>query len=164
MIRLLVFDVDGCLTNGAITYSNDGNEYKSFNVKDGLAIVSWIKLGHKCAIITGRNSKIVEKRAKELGISYLYQGVKNKIEKLDEILVDEKLTYENVAAIGDDLNDYGMLKNVAWSFTPNDANGFIKERVDTILNTNGGDGAVREMIEKILQKEGKIEEFIKLWL
>ena len=164
MIKLLVFDVDGCMTNGAITYSDDGREYKSFNVKDGLAIATWIKMGLKCAIITGRSSNIVEKRAKELGINYLFQGVKRKIEKLDEILKSEGLTYKNIAAIGDDLNDYDMLKNAGWSFTPNDGNYFIKDAVDTVLNAKGGEGAIREMIEIILNKDNKIGEFREIWL
>ncbi len=164
MIKLLVFDVDGCMTNGAITYSNDGNEYKNFNVKDGLAIATCMKMGYKSAIITGRESKIVQKRAKELGVTYLFQSVKNKIEKLDEILDVESLTYANVAAIGDDINDYQMLKNSAWSFTPNDGSHLILDAVDTVLNSKGGEGAIREMIEKILEKEGKTEEFLRLWL
>ncbi len=164
MIKLLVFDVDGCMTNVAITYSNDGNEYKSFNVKDGLAIVSWMKMGGKSAIITGRESKIVEKRANELGISYFFQKVTKKIEKLDDILKKEELNYSNVAVIGDDLNDYEMLKCAGWSFVPNDGSHFVKEIADTILDAKGGDGAIREMIEKILKKENRIEELVKLWL
>ena len=164
MIKLLVFDVDGCMTNGAITYSNDGNEYKTFNVKDGLAIASWMMLGYKSAIITGRESKIVEKRAKELGISYLFQKSNKKIKILDEILKKENLTYENIAVIGDDLNDYDMLKCAGWSFTPKDGSHFVKSIVDTVLHTKGGEGAIREMIENILEKENKIEEFKKLWL
>jgi len=164
MIKLLVFDVDGCMTHGDMTYSNDGNEYKSFNVKDGLAIASWNKMGAKSAIITGRESKIVEKRANELGISYFFQKVNKKIDKLNEILKKEKLDYSNVAVIGDDLNDYEMLKCAGWSFSPNDGSHFVKEVVDTILDTKGGDGAIREMIEKILKRENRTEEFIKLWL
>ncbi len=164
MIKLLVFDVDGCMTDGSITYSSSDDEYKSFNVKDGLAIASWIKMGGKCAIITGRSSKIVERRAKELGINYLFQGVKSKIEKLDEIVEKEGLDYNDVAAIGDDLNDFGMLKKVALSFTPNDGSHFVKKIVHTVLDANGGKGAIREMIERILTKENRVEELEKLWL
>ncbi len=164
MIELLVFDVDGCMTNGAITYSNDGNEYKSFNVKDGLAIASWMKLGRKSAIITGRESKIVEKRAKELGISYLFQKTNKKIKILDGILKKEKLSYADIAVIGDDLNDYDMLKSAGWSFTPKDGSHFVRNIVDTVLEHKGGEGAIREMIEKILEKENKMEDFVKLWL
>lgn len=87
MIELIVLDVDGTLTDGKITYLNNGEETKSFDVRDGLAIAVWTKsFVKKAAIITGRNSSIVEKRAKELNITYLYQGIKNKQEILEEIL------------------------------------------------------------------------------
>ena len=81
-----------------------------------------------------------------------------------QILKEENLTWDNVAAIGDDLNDFNMLKSVAWSFTPNDGVPYIKENVNTVLKANGGKGAVREMIDLIVQKEGLEEEFLKLWL
>lgn len=163
MIELLVLDVDGCMTDGGIIYSNNAEESKVFNVKDGLAIATWIKLGKKVAIITGRSSKIVEIRAKELGVNFLFQGVNNKKERLDKILESENLTYENVAAIGDDLNDVGLLKCVAWSFAPQDSNHFAKDIVDTVLQANGGRGAVREMIECIISKENMTEDFVKQW-
>ena len=163
MIKLLVFDVDGCLTDGSIIYGSNKDEYKAFNVKDGLAIASWSRLGFKSAIITGRNSKVVERRANELGITHLHQGIKDKKTLLEEILKEENLTWENVAAIGDDLNDIGMLKSVGWSFTPNDGVSLIQKSVKTVLKTDGGRGAVREMIDMIVEYEGLEEEFLKLW-
>ncbi len=163
MIKLLVFDVDGCLTDGSIIYGSNNDEYKAFNVKDGLAIASWNRLGLKSAIITGRNSKVVERRACELNITHLHQGIKDKRTLLEEILKKENLTWENVAAIGDDLNDFAMLKSVGWSFTPNDGVSLIKQSVKTVLKTNGGKGAVREMINIIIKKEGLEKEFLKLW-
>lgn len=164
MIKLVVFDVDGCLTDGSIIYGSSQNEYKLFNVKDGLAIASWSRLGLKSAIITGRNSKIVERRAKELNVTYLYQGIKDKKTLLAKILKEENLALENVAALGDDLNDYQMLKDIGWSFAPSDAVDFIKNSVKTVLSKNGGRGAAREMIDMIVKKEGLEEEFLKLWL
>ena len=86
MIKLIVLDVDGCLTNGEIVYSSDGVETKNFNVKDGLAISSWIKIGYYVAIITGRDSTIVERRAKELGIKYLFQGINDKEKVLQDLM------------------------------------------------------------------------------
>lgn len=163
MIKFLVFDVDGCLTDGSIIYGSNSDEYKAFNVKDGLAIASWNRLGLKSAIITGRNSKVVERRAKELGITHLHQGIKDKKALLEEILKEEGLGWESVAAIGDDLNDFGMLSCAGWSFTPNDGVKDIKEIVKTVLHVKGGDGAVREMIDMIVEKEGLKEEFLKLW-
>ncbi len=163
MIELLVFDVDGCLSDGKIIYTSLGEELKSFNVKDGLAVTSWHRLGKKSAIITGRESEIVARRAKELGISYLFQKVHNKDEVLEYILKKESIEFKNVAAIGDDLNDYKMLKKVGWSFTPKNGSRFIKDIADTVLTKNGGEGAVREMIELICERENLTEEFLKLW-
>jgi len=164
MIELLVLDVDGCLSDGKITYDANGLESKSFNVKDGLAITTWIKMGKKVAIITGRHSPIVEKRAKELGITHLYQNIKNKQAQLSKLLNELNLDYTNVASIGDDLNDYHMLKNSKLSFTPENGAKQLKKIVDITLDTKGGEGAVREMIEYILEKENLQEEFLNIWL
>lgn len=163
MIELLVFDVDGCLTNGQITYTEDGSEIKAFSVKDGLAISSWVRLGKKAAIITGRRSKIVERRAKELGISYLFQGIKNKLEILDDIRKKEKLEFSQISAIGDDLNDYRMLEAVGKSYSPADGSEYIREFCDVVLYNTGGNGAVREMIENIIKDDGLEEEYLKIW-
>ena len=163
MIELLVFDVDGCLTDGGIMYTNSGEEIKKFNVKDGLAIASWIRLGKKAAIITGRESKIIEKRAKELMITHIRQGVKQKSKVLEEILKEEGLNFDNVAIIGDDLNDISMLKKVKHSFTPANGVDYVKNIVDTVLSSKGGDGAVREMIDIVIEKEGLTEELLALW-
>ncbi len=163
MIELLVFDVDGCLTNGQITYTEDGSEIKAFSVKDGLAISSWIRLGKKAAIITGRRSKIVERRAKELGITYLFQGIKNKLEILDDIRKKENLEFSQISAIGDDLNDYRMLEAVGKSYTPADGSEYIRNLCDGVLYNSGGNGAVREMIENIIKDDGLEEEYLKIW-
>jgi 3-deoxy-D-manno-octulosonate 8-phosphate phosphatase (KDO 8-P phosphatase) len=164
LIELLVLDVDGCLTDGKIVYSSNNREIKSFNVKDGLAISTWIQMGKHVAIITGRESTIVEKRAKELKIQYLFQGVKNKLAILDELVSSLGLTYSEVAAIGDDLNDYKMLQKVALSFTPKDGVDDIIDIVDITLKSSGGDGAVREMIDCIIDKYDLKESFLQNWL
>jgi len=162
MIELLILDVDGTMTDGKITYSNSGEEFKSFCVKDGLAIATWLRLGKKVALITGRESKIVENRVKELGITYLYQKCNNKVQKVEEILDKEGLSWESVASIGDDLNDYAMLQKAKLGFTP--ANG--SHLLDSVirLQNRGGDGAIREMIEYILKEQNQLEDFIKVWV
>ena len=162
-IELIVLDVDGTMTNGRISYSESGDEIKSFNVKDGLGIVSWMRLGRKVAIITGRKSAIVDKRAKELGIEYCYQGIKDKKTKLAELLSKLNLTYDQVATIGDDLNDYTMIKSAGISFVPNDAVSSVEKIATVVLRSRGGDGAVREMIEYLIEKEGLDKEFEKIW-
>lgn len=163
-IELVVLDVDGTMTNSHITYSENGDEIKAFNVKDGLAIAAWRRLGKQVAIITGRKSKIVERRAKELHIEYFYQGVENKREVLDSILAKLDLTMENVAAIGDDLNDLSMLRAAGIAFVPSDASSYVDKEADIILSKRGGDGAVREMIEKLIREEGLEEKYLALWV
>jgi len=163
-IELIVLDVDGTMTDSHITYSEKGDEIKSFNVKDGLAIASWRKLGRQVAIITGRSSDIVARRAKELRIEHFYQGVDNKKEVLDDLLDKLDLKMENVAAIGDDLNDLIMLKAAKISFVPRDASAYVDKIATVILTKKGGDGAVREMIEYLIKKEGLEEKYLDLWV
>ena len=164
MIELIVLDVDGTLTDGKIIYTSNGDEIKNFDVKDGLAIASWTKkLNKKVAIITGRKSKLVENRAKELGVTHIYQGVDNKDEILENILTQENLTWAQTAGIGDDLNDLKMLNKVGLSFCVADAVDDIKELTDVICSKNGGYGAVREMIEHILKTDGQ-KELKELWV
>jgi len=162
-IELIVLDVDGTMTDSRITYSENGDEIKSFNVKDGLAIASWRKLGKQVAIITGRSSQIVARRAKELHIEHFYQGIHNKKEVLESLLVKLDLTMENVAAIGDDLNDLQMLKAAEISFVPRDASAYVDKIADVILTKTGGDGAVREMIENLIVQEGLEQKYLELW-
>ncbi len=164
MIELIVLDVDGCMTDGRIIYTAEGDEIKAFNVKDGFAIVNWIALGRRAAIITGRSSKIVERRAKELGIKHFYQGVKDKLARLEALCDELGITLEQVAVIGDDLNDYRMLKACGHSFVPNDAMHRVVEIADTVLSRKGGEGAVREMIELLILREGLEEEYLSKWL
>ena len=162
-IELIVLDVDGTMTDSRITYSENGDEIKSFNVKDGLAIASWRKLGKQVAIITGRSSKIVARRAKELHIEHFHQGIHNKKEVLEALLEKLNLTMDNVAAIGDDLNDLQMLKAANISFVPRDASAYVDKIASVILTKKGGDGAVREMVEYLIIKEGLEDMYLKLW-
>jgi len=162
-IELIVLDVDGTMTDSRITYTESDSEIKAFNVKDGLAIVSWMRLGKKAAIITGRESKIVERRAKELHIEHFYQGCDDKLTKLRELVEMLGISMENVAVIGDDLNDYQMLEAAQISFVPRDASQYVDKIASVILTQKGGSGAVREMIEYLIKKEGLEEKFLDLW-
>ncbi len=163
MIRLVVLDVDGCLSDGKIVYDASGCESKSFNVKDGLAIKSYMQLGYRVAIITGRDSTIVQKRAAELGIEHLYQGVKDKATILKSLCATLKIDLCEVAAIGDDLNDAKMLQIVGRSFAPKDAASYILQHSDVVLDRVGGDACVRQMIELILRESGEYDKFVALW-
>lgn len=148
-------DVDGTLTDGKIYMGSDGEVCKSFNVKDGYGIHDILMpSGIIPVVITGRVSKIVENRCKELGISAYYQGVSDKIKKVDEILSQTNCNYSNIAYIGDDINDLCCMKAVKDAGgiigCPFDAMQKIMEIADFVSNKRGGDGAVREFIEWIL--------------
>ncbi len=164
MIKLLVLDVDGCLTDGSLTYSAEWIESKTFNVKDGLGISTWIKMGNHVAIITGRKSKIVQKRAEELGVQHLYQGINDKERVLKEIVEKLDISFDEVAVIGDDLNDFHMLRLAGKSFTPNNGVNEIKEIVDTVLSKKGGEGAVREMIDILVDENSQRDVFLSVWI
>lgn len=153
-IKIIILDVDGTMTDGKITYDNNGTETKSFNVKDGMAIAQAIKYGIKVAIITGRTSKVVEHRATELGILDIYQGVGNKIATLDELLEKYDYTYENVAYMGDDINDIPAMMRADYVGITADAVSEIEEFAHFKSRYNGGYGAVREFIEIILKANG----------
>lgn len=161
MIEIIFLDVDGSLTDGGIYKTNSGDEFKKFDVKDGFGIQEWLRIGKKIAIITGKSSKIVENRAKELKIPYFFQGVKDKFQKAREILELENLDFSNAAAIGDDLNDMKLLNVVKISFKPADALSSVK--ADITLSKNGGNGAVREMIEILVDRENLRDEWNKNW-
>ena len=163
MIKLIVLDVDGCLTDGKLTFDSQGIESKSFNVKDGLGITTWLKIGNEVAIITGKTSPMVEKRAKDLGIKHVYQGIKDKKTVFDKLLKSLSIEPYEVASIGDDLNDYEMLNTTGRSFTPQNGVDDIKVIVNTVLKKSGGDGAVREMIDIIVEENDQKEQFIGVW-
>ena len=161
MIKLVLLDVDGTLTDGGIYRGNNGEELKRFNVKDGYAIVNAQKLGIEFGIITGRKSELVEIRVKELKIKYLYQGISEKTVILEEIIKKDSLSKEEIAYMGDDLNDLLIMKQVGLSGTPKDAVDEVIQVADFVSKKNGGSGAVREFIEHILKKDGKWEIFLK---
>ena len=159
-IKLLILDCDGVLSDGKVIYGDNEIELKSFSAKDGLGIRMLSFSEIKVAIITGRESQALIRRCKDLRIEYLFQKVRNKLAKVQEILKELKLTWQNVAYMGDDWNDYPALKKTYFSAVPNDANEDIKTKVDFIANSKGGEGAVREFIDFILKKQGKYEKAV----
>ncbi len=161
MIKLVLLDVDGTLTDGGIYRGNNGEELKRFNVKDGYAIVNAQKLGIEFGIITGRKSELVEIRSNELKIKYLYQGISEKTVILEEIMQKTGLKKEEIAYMGDDLNDILVMKQSGLTGAPKDAADEVIQIVDFVSEKNGGSGAVREFVEYILKKDGKWETFLK---
>lgn len=150
-LKILVMDVDGTLTDGKLHFSNSGELFKTFSVKDGVAIKKLYKNNVVPAIITGRYSKIVKLRALELGISEIYQKITNKLEVINTLCIKYNAKLENVGFIGDDLNDLHALTKVGFKFTVNDAAKEIKMIADYISPKNGGDGAVRDIIDNYLK-------------
>ena len=149
-IKLLVMDVDGTLTDGKIYMGENGEVMKAFNVKDGYAIAHMLpEMGIIPVIITGRKSKIVENRAKELGITELYQRVGNKLAQLKIVAEKYNATPEEIAYIGDDLNDLECIEFCGVTACPVDAVEKVKKTVNLVCNKKAGEGAVRDFIENI---------------
>jgi len=160
-IRCLVLDVDGVLTKGEITYTSSGEELKTFHAKDGMGLAIAHAMGLQTAIITGRTSPIVERRAKELKISHVQMGSHNKSAGLQVVLDTLQVEPQEVAYMGDDLNDLGVMSRVGLAMTPQDGVPEIKDIAHYICQANGGEGAVREAIEYILKREGLWEEAVR---
>jgi 3-deoxy-D-manno-octulosonate 8-phosphate phosphatase, yrbI family len=160
-IRCLVLDVDGVLTKGDITYTSSGEELKTFHAKDGMGLAIAHSMGLQTAIITGRTSPIVERRAKELNISHIQMGSHNKSVGLQVVLDTLQLEAHEVAYMGDDLNDLGVMSRVGLAMTPQDGVAEIKDIAHYICQANGGEGAVREAVEYILKREGLWEEAVR---
>ncbi len=154
-VELLVLDVDGVLTDGRIVYTTDGQQILSFHVHDGLGIKLLADCGVKIAIISARKSSALEKRASELKIDFLYQGVSDKVACLRGLLELLQIPPEKVAAIGDDLVDLPVLKFVGLPVIVKDAAPGMSDHVDYITERSGGTGAVREVCELILKAKKK---------
>jgi len=163
-IKWILMDVDGTLTDGTLLILPDGEELKSYNVRDGLGILLAHLAGIKTGIITGKISKSLEKRAEKLRIVELHQGILDKKTVLHEILDKNSIDAEEVAYIGDDLGDLEVIKSVGFAAAVADAHPEIKKHSHFICNIPGGRGAVREFIEFILSSQDKwktVQENIK---
>lgn len=160
-IKLLLTDVDGVLTDGKIIYDSDGRELKFFHVRDGHGIKLLVRHGVEVGIITGRNSNIVDKRAKELGISYVVQNAINKRDIIDEVLKEGKYNSQEICYIGDDIVDLPVFKRVGFRITVPDAPVEVRNEADYITLNYAGHGAVREVCEIILKAKGLWQKIIE---
>ena len=149
-IRLLVMDVDGVMTDGKITYTSDGQELKSFNIKDGLGIKRAQASGIETAISTGRTSPMVERPARELGIAHLVQGREDKLAALSDLVDQMNLSLDQVAYIGDDLPDLTAIESVKLGACPADAATEVKSKANWVSTRSGGDGCVRELCDLLV--------------
>jgi len=159
-IELLVLDVDGVLTDGGIIYSDNDTEIKKFHVRDGSGLALWRKVGKRAAIITGRRSKVVAVRAAELGIDPVLQGTPDKLAGLRQILADTAFRPEQIAYVGDDLPDVPVLRHVGLAVAVADACPEARAEAQLVTQRPGGGGAVREIIEVILQCQGQWQRLV----
>ncbi len=153
-IDLLVLDVDGVLTAGGIVLGSDEAELKQFHVRDGLGLAVWHRAGKRSAIITGRMARMVERRAAEVGIVHVQQGRQDKLPALQDLLAQLGLPFESAAYVGDDLPDVPCLRRVGLAVAVADACAEARAAAHYITRAPGGDGAVREAIERILRCQG----------
>jgi 3-deoxy-D-manno-octulosonate 8-phosphate phosphatase (KDO 8-P phosphatase) len=154
-IKLLVFDVDGVLTDGTIVVHGDGSESKAFNIKDGAAIVWAQRAGLNIALLSARSADATAVRAAQLGISTIVQGSANKIAGFEQILAGAGLTAGEVGYMGDDLQDLPVLRRAGFSAAPADASPEVRAAVQWVSASGGGRGAVRECIEHVLRAQGQ---------
>jgi len=159
-VRVLILDVDGVLTDGRIIISDDGQETKGFNVRDGHGLKMIKRIGIEVIFLTGRKSRVVEHRARELGVERVYQGILDKRAAFEDLVAQGGMTPGQVAYMGDDIVDLPVLRRVGFSATVSDAHDEVLKAVDLVTVNPGGRGAVREICEIIIRAQGKWDEIM----
>jgi len=163
-IKLVIFDIDGVLTDGSLFIGDDGQEYKAFNSKDGHGMRMLQDAGVEIAVITGRVSNVVEHRVKDLGIKHVYQGKREKLPAFEELLQKVKLMPEQVAYVGDDVVDLPVMTKVGLAICVQDGHPFVKKHAHWITEHGGGRGAGRDVCEMILQARGVLDSVLESYL
>lgn len=153
-IQLLLLDVDGVLTDGGILFNDDGSETKIFNVKDGLGLKLVMETGIKVGVVTGRKSQALQHRCSDLGIQYIFEGVRDKAKMFEKIIQQTEIAADRTAYIGDDLPDLALMRLVGLSIAVADAHELVRRKADWTTSAAGGGGAVREVCETILKARG----------
>ena len=163
-IKLVLTDIDGVWTDGGMYYDQTGNELKKFNTTDSAGVIFLRLLDIPLGIITGENTPIVKRRAEKLKIKHLYMGIINKLEVAEKLCAELNISLEEVAYAGDDLNDALLLKAVGFSAIPANAPTYMERYSQRRLTKKGGEGAFREFVELILQKENLLDTAIEKYL
>ncbi|MDC9715603.1 MAG: 3-deoxy-manno-octulosonate-8-phosphatase KdsC [Gammaproteobacteria bacterium] len=163
-IKLVIFDVDGVLTDGGLYFTEDGTEFKRFNALDGHGIKMLKQNGIEPAVISARNSKSVNYRMKNLNIKHFYQGQSDKVVAFNDLLKKLNLKTDEVAYVGDDVIDLPVMAKVGFSIAVANAHDTVKQHADLTTEKSGGHGAVREVCDFILKAQGKFDEAIKVYL
>ncbi len=149
-IKMLATDVDGVLTDSGMYYSENGDELKKFNTRDGMGLVLLRNAGFKVAIVTSEDTKIVERRAAKLKITDLFQGARDKVAALEILMKRHSIQWDEIAYIGDDVNDLEVMKRVGFAATPSDGTDQNKKAAHYVTKKKGGEGCVREICDMIL--------------
>lgn len=163
-LKLLILDVDGVLTDGRLFFDQQGNEYKCFHARDGHGLKLLKQTGVEIAVISGRSSASVALRMKNLGIEHVYQGHENKRMAFQEILQNLQLSPEQAAHVGDDLLDLPIMTQVGFAIAVQDANFAVKQYADWCTQTLGGQGAVREVCDLIMQVQDSFDKVLQGYL
>lgn len=163
-IKLLIFDVDGVLTDGSLFLGDDGQEYKAFHSQDGHGIKMLQKHGVRCAIITGRTSQVVEHRMRNLGIDLIYQGQENKLEGFDHLLARVKLAPAQVAYVGDDVVDLPVMRKVGLAIAVHNAHPWVVRHAHWQTPRDGGQGAARDVCEFLMEAHGVLQQELESYL
>lgn len=163
-IRLIIFDVDGVLTDGSLYIGDDGQEYKAFHSKDGHGMVMLQHTGVQIAIITGRTSEVVRIRMASLGIEHVYQGKREKLPAYEELKVATGLRDEQIAYVGDDVVDLPVMTRVGLSIAVQDAHTLTKHHAHWVTPSGGGRGAAREVCELIMDAQGRLQGLLDTYI
>ena len=163
-IRLLIFDVDGVLTDGSLFIGDDGQEYKAFNSRDGHGIKMLIKHGVTVAIITGRTSKVVEHRMENLGVEHVYQGKLDKLPAYEELASKLGINAEETAYVGDDVVDLPVMRRVGLAIAVQDAHPLVRTHSHWQTPSCGGRGAARDVCEMLMEAQGVLEQELSSYL
>lgn len=163
-VKLMIFDVDGVMTDGGLYYTESGEELKAFNTLDGHGLKMLQASGVKLAIITGRTSKLVEHRSRNLGLDYLYQGAHNKLEVFQQLLQEAGVQPEQCGYMGDDVVDLPVMRRVAFSVAVPDAPQIVRQHADYVTVARGGFGAVREACELVMREQGTLDAALAPYL
>ena len=163
-LKLVIFDVDGVLTDGSLIFCDKGREYKVFNTQDGLGIKMLRETGVEVAVITARQSRVVRDRMKQLGILYLFQGEQNKRIAYDKLKSQLQLEDDQIAYVGDDLLDLPIMRQVSLAIAVENAHPIVKQHADWITPRSGGRGAARDVCDKVMTIQGTLEGLLQRYL
>ncbi len=160
-IRLIITDIDGVWTDGGMYYTESGDEFKKFTTSDSVGVLLARQAGIKLVIITGEKSKAVQKRAQKLKIEDCYIGIQNKLALAHKIASEENLTLEQIAFVGDEINDHPLLKAVGFSGCPQSAPSYTRDIVDYIVPNDGGKGVFRDFVIEVLKRMGSFDQYFR---